>query len=101
MLAASSSGWCMRLGLCLPAWHLLVFSVGTRGSRFSQAVRWERLLNGMSWSSSGRQFCVAGDPQGWPCFAVKEHSPEEGADKQAIAERIRFLHATAGDPSAN
>ncbi|KFG51640.1 GDP-fucose protein O-fucosyltransferase [Toxoplasma gondii p89] len=69
------------------------YFIGTKDSRFSQAIRWERHLMGHPLDSSLEVFCVDSSPdqtggqaQG-KCFATKSHDPPEGRSRSELRRK--------------
>ncbi|PHJ17089.1 gdp-fucose protein o-fucosyltransferase [Cystoisospora suis] len=75
------------------------YFIGTPNSRFSQAIRWERILSGFSHTTTLETFCLngAGAAEGTEkqkeahgngetkkCFAVKSHDPPEIVSRSEV-----------------
>lgn len=69
------------------------YFIGTKDSRFSQAIRWERHLMGHPHDSSLEVFCVdrssdqTGDRGRAKCFATKSHDPPEGRSRSELRRK--------------
>lgn len=75
------------------------YFIGTQNSRFSQAIRWERILNGFTHTTTLEAFCLSGtdaaegtdkrkeaqeNGEKKKCFAVKSHDPPEIVSRSEV-----------------
>ncbi|PFH38393.1 hypothetical protein BESB_007350 [Besnoitia besnoiti] len=70
-----------------------IYFIGTKDSRFSQAIRWERIMLGQTHDSSVEVFCVdnssaeGGAATKETCMATRSHDPPEGDGRSELRRK--------------